>query len=530
MSLAFLGASALVLALVVLVGPRALRALIRRRLLGYRVRVVEADPHRPFAYDPSRPPSTVAIIGGGLAGIAAASTLAERGVSVTLFESKPYLGGKIGAWPHPLASGEVVRVSHGFHAFFRHYYNLWAWLDHLGLRAGFRPIEDYAILAHDQSMLSFRGLESTPVLNLLGLARRGVYRFSDVLFGPARDLMGVFLEYDAETTFARFDRYSLADFDQKAKLPPGLRLAFRTFSRAFFAEEDRVSLAELIKSFHFYYLSHDHGLLYDYPDRDYEAALLAPIRSHLEAHRVRLRLSTPVHELAGQASGYVVNGEPFDRVILAADVVGARAIMAGARNIPVQLDMLSPGQRYAVLRLYVDRDLRRNIPGFVVTDRVRLLDAVTAFHRIEQESAEWVKKHGGAVLELHSYAVPDDLADEAVRGALLDELLLFFPELTGLEIRGESFQLRRDFTAFHTQQWAKRPVTQSGAPGLFLAGDWVKLPFPAMLLEAAFSSGVLAANAVLEELGLSPAPLDAVPSRGLMAGMPEPPARRAAFR
>jgi isorenieratene synthase len=46
-----------------------------------------------------------------------------------------------------------------------------------------------------------------------------------------------------------------------------------------------------------------------------------------------------------------------------------------------------------------------------------------------------------------------------------------------------------------------------------------------MLLEAAFASGLMAANGVLAELGLAAEPIDAVPSRGLMAGMPEPPTR-----
>lgn len=507
--------------------PTLLRGLIRRRLHGYRVPVVRPDPALARVLPPGAARPRVAVIGGGLAGIAAASTLAERGLAVTVYEPKPYLGGKLGAWPHTLPSGETVWVSHGFHAFFRHYYNLNAWLDRLGLRQQFRAIDDYLILGPGGEQVGFRGVDTTPVLNLLGLARRGVYRFRDVLFGPARDLMGVFLEYDERATFARLDRYSLADFDRIARLPHGLKLAFRTFSRAFFAEEDRVSLAELVKSFHFYYLSHDHGLIYDYPVRDYEPALLAPIRAHLATHGATLRLSTGVAELAKVGPGFQVDGEAYDHVVLATDVVGARAIMGAAVGLEgaTRLAELRPGQRYAVLRLFVDRDVRPGLPVFIVTDRVRLLDAVTLYHRFEQESAAWVAEHGGAVLELHSYAVPDALPDAEVRDALVAELVRFFPELDGLVVRGEAFQLRRDFTAFHVGLHAERPVTASGVPGLYFAGDWVKLPFPAMLLEAAFASGLMAANGVLAELGLAAEPIDAVPARGLMAGMPEPPAR-----
>ena len=45
-------------------------------------------------------------------------------VSVTLLERNPYLGGKLAGWREPASDGTPVDVEHGFHAFFRHYYNL----------------------------------------------------------------------------------------------------------------------------------------------------------------------------------------------------------------------------------------------------------------------------------------------------------------------------------------------------------------------------------------------------------------------
>jgi len=56
------------------------------------------------------PPSinpTVAIAGGGLAGLAAGCALAEAGFRVTLFEKRPYLGGRASSYQHP-GTGEVV--------------------------------------------------------------------------------------------------------------------------------------------------------------------------------------------------------------------------------------------------------------------------------------------------------------------------------------------------------------------------------------------------------------------------------------
>src|SRR5690349_10986966 len=50
---------------------------------------------------------SVAIAGGGLAGLAAACALAETGFRVTVFEKRPYLGGRASSYEHP-GTGEVV--------------------------------------------------------------------------------------------------------------------------------------------------------------------------------------------------------------------------------------------------------------------------------------------------------------------------------------------------------------------------------------------------------------------------------------
>ena len=49
----------------------------------------------------------VAVVGGGLAGLAAGCALAESGYQVTLFERRPYLGGRASSYQHP-GTGEVV--------------------------------------------------------------------------------------------------------------------------------------------------------------------------------------------------------------------------------------------------------------------------------------------------------------------------------------------------------------------------------------------------------------------------------------
>jgi squalene-associated FAD-dependent desaturase len=55
----------------------------------------------------TNPQPTVAIAGGGLAGLAAACALSDSGFKVTLFERRPYLGGRASSYEHP-GTGEVV--------------------------------------------------------------------------------------------------------------------------------------------------------------------------------------------------------------------------------------------------------------------------------------------------------------------------------------------------------------------------------------------------------------------------------------
>ena len=62
----------------------------------------------------------VAIVGGGLAGLATAVDLADAGWEVEIFESRPFVGGKAGSWVD--ADGNHVEM--GLHVFFTCYYEL----------------------------------------------------------------------------------------------------------------------------------------------------------------------------------------------------------------------------------------------------------------------------------------------------------------------------------------------------------------------------------------------------------------------
>ena len=79
---------------------------------------------------PTSSQPTVAVAGGGLAGLAAACALADSGFRVTLFERRPYLGGRASSYEHP-GTGEVVDNCQ--HVLFRLCTNLVAFYQRIGV-------------------------------------------------------------------------------------------------------------------------------------------------------------------------------------------------------------------------------------------------------------------------------------------------------------------------------------------------------------------------------------------------------------
>ena len=79
---------------------------------------------------PSSSQPTVAIVGGGLAGLAAACALADTGFKVTLFEKRPFLGGRASSYEHP-GTGEVVDNCQ--HVLFRLCTNLIEFYERIGV-------------------------------------------------------------------------------------------------------------------------------------------------------------------------------------------------------------------------------------------------------------------------------------------------------------------------------------------------------------------------------------------------------------
>jgi predicted NAD/FAD-binding protein len=82
---------------------------------------------------PSQP--TVAVAGGGLAGLATACALSDAGFRVTLFEKRPFLGGRASSYEHP-GTGEVIDNCQ--HVLFRSCTNLIEFYHRIGIAEDIR--------------------------------------------------------------------------------------------------------------------------------------------------------------------------------------------------------------------------------------------------------------------------------------------------------------------------------------------------------------------------------------------------------
>jgi len=109
----------------------------------------------------------VIVVGGGCAGLSAATALAERGERVVVLEARPTLGGRATAFTDP-ATGE--RVDNGQHILMGCYRDTFRFLDRIGARASVRLQERLAVEMIDRGGVRSR-LECTsmrPPFNLLG--------------------------------------------------------------------------------------------------------------------------------------------------------------------------------------------------------------------------------------------------------------------------------------------------------------------------------------------------------------------------
>jgi isorenieratene synthase len=474
----------------------------------------------------------VIVCGGGIAGLSAATVLAERGVPVLLLEKEAYLGGRAGSWDDRLADGTAFQMERGFHAFFRQYHNLRAILRRVDpeLRS-LAPMADYPLLGPNGAMESFSGLPRTTPLNLIELVRR-----TPTL--GARDLLGVdvsraveMLAFDPVGTYARWDGTTAKAYLDSLRFPPAARqMLFDVFAHSFFNPEEQYSAAELLAMFHYYFLGNPDGLIFDVMRAPFGEVFFEPLGTHMERFGGVIRRGVSVERIE-RSTGRVrviANGEAHEgaAVVLALSVPALREVVSRSTGLPerltTQVGSLDTTWPFAVRRLFLDRPALPGRPPFAGTTGLgppgrEILDNISIYEKLETESHRWAQRTGGSVIELHAYAVDPSWSEREVREALIEGLYQAYPETREARIVDERFLLRRDCPSFAPHSHALRPRPVTDAAEVLLAGDFVRLPFPSALMERAATSGILAANELLRARGHAGERVRTSPKRGALA-------------
>jgi isorenieratene synthase len=469
------------------------------------------------------------VVGGGIAGLTAATALAERGVRVTLYERREQLGGRLAGWSTRLSDGSTVTMSRGFHAFFRQYYNLRALLRRTDPSlSGLTALPDYPLRHADGGQDTFRRVPRTPPLSALGfVALSRSFRARDLARMNARAALPL-LDVRVPGVYDRLDHVSAHDFLEEIRFPAAARhLAFEVFSRSFFADPRGLSAAEMALMFHIYFLGSSEGLLFDVPDEPFPRALWDPLAGHLAGLGADLRTAAPVEAVTAlPGGGFAVaaadDEEHCDAVVLALDPGAARDLVARSVGLGdgawrERMARLRTAPPFLVSRLWLDRPVHADRPGFLGTGGYGCLDNVSVLNRWEGEAARWAARTGGSVLELHAYALPGDADRERRQKEVLAELHRVYPETRQARVVDARHEWHADCPLFPVGGYGDRPGVRTPVPGLVVAGDAVRTGLPVALMERAATSGFLAANELLGRWGLRGHPLWTVPDGGRSA-------------
>ncbi|MDZ7994085.1 MAG: 9,9'-di-cis-zeta-carotene desaturase [Nostoc sp. EfeVER01] len=158
----------------------------------------------------------VAIVGAGLAGLATAVDLADAGCEIEIFESRPFVGGKVGSW----VDGDGNHLEMGLHVFFGCYYQLFDLMKKVGVLENLRLKEHTHTFINKggrTGALDFRFITGAPFNGLKAFFTTSQLSLQDKLqnaiaLGTSPVVRGL-VDFDgAMKTIRNLDKVSFADW------------------------------------------------------------------------------------------------------------------------------------------------------------------------------------------------------------------------------------------------------------------------------------------------------------------------------
>ena len=437
-----------------------------------------------------RPPSRIAVIGGGFAGCAAAFALTRDGHSVTLLEAKPVLGGRAHSYKE-VKTGTTL--DNGQHILMGCYHRALELIEALG---NTNRLEKYdrlnlAFVSAQGGRSSLRSSKLPPPFHLLA----GLFSFTEVNWIDRWAILNFPFRAkrnppkQGEPTQPWLERLGQTPGSIRALWEPfclaALNVPIQTADAPLFWEVTRRALFGSAQDAAIYF------------DREGLSSLLQPeLGLFLQSTEGDVRLASPLESLEYDEGKrhvtaiHMKQGSPVtaEQVVLAVPWTAAARLLPADDRSALLARELKPGPILGV-HLWTDRPLTQDlITGFLDSPLHWVFDRSTT---LPQGS----KGHLYAAV----ISAVTDLIDQT--GKYLVELILaeihrLIPESRTAKVTHHVVYKSRDATfTGESGKPLSRPGPITSVENLFLAGDWTETSLPATI-EGAVVSGLRVAEAV----------------------------------
>jgi hypothetical protein len=460
----------------------------------------------------------VIVIGGGLAGLAAAAALGGAGHSVRVFESRPYLGGRATSYE---AGSETIDNCQ--HILLGCCVNLLDFYERLGVGDDIKFYREYVLIEPGGRRSLLRaGILPAPLHFTGSLLALKFLNWSEKL-AVIRAMLAIRREYSQRTDL---ERISMQQWLEEKRQPPRAIERFwrQVLVSAISEELDRMAAIHAFQVFRLGFMARSDAFDMGVPN--------VPLGHLYRAEAWRSLSNSPkIGNGKNDATGKVDIRlrSPVERVVLesinADDVKNVRApqarrqsvadgntansrvrcVIAGGQEHRADYYICAvPFERLAAIGVDVDVDGFEYSPitGIHLWFDRPVIDIpqATMFDR----TIQWVfDKGGGKYVQVVVSASRSliEMPRAEVIALAVRELAEFFPAVAQAKLEKAHVvkEVRAVFSPLPGLE-SRRPPARTATRDLFLAGDWTHCGWPATM-EAAVRSGYLAAEAVTESTG-----------------------------
>ncbi len=443
----------------------------------------------------------IAVVGGGLAGLAAASALAERGWPVVLFEARQQLGGRASSFVDP-GTGELLDNCQ--HVGMGCCTNLQKFCRTVGIEGGFRRERTLYFIGPDGRECRFQPSSWLPAPLHLGPALWSQSYLSvwDRL-GIARALWRLArLQRDSPEMQLPMNTW----LDQQRQSATACRRFWTVVLVSALSETlDRIAVSQARKVFVDGFMAHRQAYQVDIPQQPLGVLYGTDLERWLGQMGVRLHAGSRIKSVDrdGSEQFRICNGQEtmtVGAVILALPWRQAASILG--QDLRLRVPELAPaaqlqGAPITSVHLWVDRPItsRQHV---VLVDRT----SQWLFNRGEVPSVDGTGPNQWYYQVVISASRDLSGRDrQQVANEVMDELRAIWQNASAARLIRWQMVTER-FAVFSPLPGADelRPCQRLPVAGLYVAGDWTQTGWPATM-EGAVRGGYLAAEALLADAG-----------------------------